>query len=130
MSSNANFATTPRYEQAVCSTINTNYDGTGTIVTLFTGGPNGSRIDGIGWAAQGTTASAGRLNIFSRVSDQDTWRFVASFEVPAVTVSATQPPVGGGWANLSWVLDEGAQLGFAATVAGTFMMHCAFAGDF
>jgi hypothetical protein len=129
MAVNANFATTPRYEIEVCSTVNTNYDGTGTIVTLFDAGPNGSRIDGFGWAAQGNSTS-GRLNVFARGSSEETWRFVFSFEIPAITVSATQPPASGGFPNVSWVLKEGAQIGFAATVAGTYMMHAALAGDF
>lgn len=130
MSLNAAYASTPRYLQAVCDTPNTNYDGTGTIVELGTGAENGTRIDGIGWAAQGSVADAGRLNIFMRLSNTDTWRFVAGFEVPAITVSVTQPPVGGGWGNIALILPYGAQIGIAATVAGTFMVHCPFAGDF
>lgn len=129
MSTNAAYANTPRYEIVVCSTANTSYDGTGTIVTLFTAGENGSRVDGIGWAAQGST-TAGRLSLFARGASTETWRFVASFEVPALTVSATQPPASGGWANISWVLKAGAQIGIAPTKGESFMAHTALSGDF
>lgn len=129
MSTNAKYASTPRYEQVICSTANANYDGTGTIVTLITGASTGTRVDSIGWAAQGNTV-AGRLSVFTRKSSTDTWRFVSSFEVPAVTVSTTVPPAGWGWTDVNLILSGGAQIGVAATVAGTFMVHASFAGDF
>jgi hypothetical protein len=48
----------------VLTTANTAKDGTGTVVTIFTAGSNGSRVEQVRWVAQGSnTASVGRLFI-------------------------------------------------------------------
>lgn len=130
MSSNANFAVTPRYEIATCSTANTNWDGTGTIVTLFTAGPNGSRVDQIGWGAAGTT-SAGQLKFFFRESNEDTWVFMFALGVSAVTADTTTGlPWNGGATNLNIVLAAGAEIGIATSVTNTINVHTTLAGDF
>ena len=129
MAERAQYATTPRYEIAVCSVANTAYDGSGTIVPLFTAGPNGSRIDAVGFAAQGSTTD-GRLSVFFRKSSSDTWRWIFSFGINALTVSATQPPEGGGATNLGWLLTAGAQIGIAPTKGEEFVVHITSAGDF
>lgn len=63
MASQPAFASTPRHEQALANTANTNRDGTtGTYVTVFTGGTEGSRIDHIRLqASETTTAGVVRL---------------------------------------------------------------------
>lgn len=130
MSTQARYASIPLPDGfAVCNVANTNYDGTGTIVPLMTAGANGARVDAIGWAAQGTT-TAGRLSVFTRKSSADTWRFLFSFEVPALTVSATQPAAGGGYPGLGWILSAGQQIGVAPTKAESFMVHVSQGGNF
>jgi len=129
MSANAAFATTPRYAVAQCSTANTAYDGTGTIVVLFTAGDNGSRVDQIGYAATGTT-TAGLLKFFVRESSEDTWRYMVGIGVSAITASASVAPWGGGATNLNWVLSGGAQIGIAPSQSETFNVHVSLAGDF
>ena len=129
MSSNANFATTPRYAVATVSTANTNWDGTGTIVTAFTAGDNGSRVDQIGWSCEGTS-SAGLLNMFVREDSEDDWTFIFGITISAATASTTAPPHAGGVTNLNWVLSGGAQIGFSTTVSQTINIHITLAGDF
>lgn len=130
MSTQAKYASTPFTSgPVVCNVANTSYDGTGTIVPLVTAGAHGARVDAIGWAAQGTT-TAGRLSVFTRPSSAGTWRFIFSFEVPALTVSTTQPPAGGGYPGLGWILAPGQQIGVAPTKAETFMVHVSQGGDF
>jgi len=130
MSANAAFAATPRYEIAVADTANTNYDGTGAIVTLFTAGDNGSRVDAIGWQAQGST-TAGVISFFFRGSDQETWRFIFGWSYGANTVSATVHPTGWGVSNLGIILKAGAQIGFAITTnTSPWVAHVSQAGDF
>lgn len=64
MASQPAFASTPRCEQALCNTANTNRDGTtGTYTTVFTGGTNGSRVDHIRIQASETT-TAGVVRIW------------------------------------------------------------------
>lgn len=129
MSSNANFATTPRQEVVQATTANTAWDGTGAIVTLFTAGPNGSRVDQIGWAVCGTSAE-GLFKFFVRKSSEDTWKFMYSGHFDAVTASATQGPWNGGATNLNWVLTSGAQIGVAVSINVTMTFHVSLAGDF
>jgi hypothetical protein len=129
MSSNANFAITPRYEVAQASVANTAWDGSGTIVMLFEAGPNGSRVDQVGWAAAGSS-SAGLLKFFVRESSEDTWRFFFATAVSAITASTTVAPWGGGATNLNWVLSAGAQIGFAPSIGEAFNAHVTLAGDF
>lgn len=129
MATNASFATTPRYELAQASVANTGFDGTGTIVTLFTAGANGSRVDQIGWAAAGTT-TAGLLKYFFRKSSGDTWRYIFAAPVSAITVSDTVGPWGGGATNLNIVLEAGNQIGFAPSKNEVFNSHITLAGDF
>ena len=131
MSTNAAYASSPRYEIAYLSAAVDGYDGASStaIVSLFTGGDNGSRVDQIGWAAQGTT-TAGQLKFFARESSTDTWRFFFAQAVEARSVSAQAAPVSGGYSNLNWILKAGAQVGVATHNAENFMVHVTNSGDF
>lgn len=80
------FAATPRLEVAQVSTANTNRDGTGTIVTVFTAGASGSRIRRIEAKATGTT-TAGMVRIF--LHDGTNARLFSELPVPALTPSGT-----------------------------------------
>lgn len=130
MADRAQYATTPRYEVAVASVANTGFDGSGTIVPLFTAGPNGSRIDAIGVAAQGATTE-GRLCFYFRASSADTWRWFFAFIVEAnASPGATNPPWANGVTNQGIILGPGAQMGFAPTKNETFAAHVTSAGNF
>lgn len=66
MAANTNpiYVLTPNFPVGqTVATANTAKDGTGTVVTIFTGGTNGSRVDSIVFRPIGTnaTASAGRI---------------------------------------------------------------------
>jgi hypothetical protein len=132
MSTNAAYAATPRYEIEVHgpNQANLNYDGTGHITTLFTAGPNGSRVDAVGWKGQGDVANAGALCFFFRKSGADPWRFIFCWNYQAVTTSVTTHPPGGGVSNLGIVLTAGAQIGFCLTTNDVFAVHVTQAGDF
>lgn len=70
------------------SAANTNRDGTGTIVTLFTAGSSGSAIFRIRMKATGTT-TAGMIRLFGH--DGTSVRLDREFAVSAVTPSGTVP---------------------------------------
>lgn len=131
MSTNAAYASTPRYEIAYVNAAVDLYDGVSStaIVALFTAGDNGSRVDQIGWAAQGTT-TAGQLKFFVRETSTDSWRFFFGQGVDARSVSAIAAPVTGGYSNLNWILKAGAQLGVATHNAEPFIVHVTNSGDF
>ena len=130
MSTNAAYASTIRAQDvAVCSAANTAFDGTGTIVTLFTAGSTGSRVDQIGWCAQVST-TAGILKAFTRASSTDSWRLITCIPVAAATLSATVLPWQGGITNLNWILGPGAQIGIATHNAEAIAVHVSNAGDF
>ena len=86
MATSPAYTATPRTERATLSTANTNRDGTGTIVNLFTAGANGSRIERITVCATGTTtAGMIRFYLFDG-TNTDLWREVP---VTAITPSGT-----------------------------------------
>lgn len=57
------YAATPRHAVGALAAANTNRDGTGTIVTVFTAGANGSRVDKLRINAKSST-TAGVIRIF------------------------------------------------------------------
>jgi hypothetical protein len=78
------FVQTVRHAREVISTANTNRDGTGTIVTIFSAGSNGSIIDHIDIVAIGTT-TAGVIRLF--VHDGANSRLWKEILVGAITPS-------------------------------------------
>jgi hypothetical protein len=88
MSTTAAFASTPRVSLARISAANTNRDGTGTIVTAFVPGANGSRIERIRVKANAVT-TAGQVRLFLSVDSGVTWRLFQEIAVSAATPSAT-----------------------------------------
>ena len=84
--------TTPIFPSSVMlgigqvSAANTNLDGTGTLVTVVTGGANGSRIDRVVLKAIVTT-TAGMIRLF--VYDGTNTRLVREVTVEAITKSAS-----------------------------------------
>ena len=68
------------------TTANSNLDGSGAIVDLFTAGVKGSLIDYIRVKAMGTT-TAGKINIFRK--NGSSYTFIESVLVTAITPSAS-----------------------------------------
>lgn len=85
--------TTPQFiatgiiSQAQVNAANTNRDGSGTLVTIATGGTAGTLLQLVRVVAEVTT-TAGMVRLFIN-NTSDTWLF-DELDVPAVTVSATQ----------------------------------------
>lgn len=88
MATQAQYAATPRCGVGQVSVANTNRDGTGTIVTVFSAGASGSRIDAIDLKAVGTT-TAGMIRLF--IHDGVNARLLTEVPVMAITPSGTLP---------------------------------------
>jgi len=116
----------PKFIQVpVCSggratAANTAVDGSGTMVTIATGAPGGTRIDRVKFIANATTA-ANSLRIYITDSGSNTasnTRCIHEIAVTAITKSNTAV----GWSS-DWILDpplvlpSGAKLQFAPMVA-------------
>ena len=132
MSTTANYASTPKCGVGQVSVANTNRDGTGTIVTVFSAGASGSRIDAIDLKAVGTT-TAGMIRLF--IHDGANARLLTEVPVIAITPSGTLPS----WETqlntntmtqvLPLVLPTGYSLRAATNNAETFNV-IALGGDF
>jgi len=85
MATSPNFSATLRTTVNQVSTANTNRDGTGTIVTCFTAGTNGSRIE---VQATGTT-TVGMVRLF--LNDGTNTRLLREVPIAAITPSGTVP---------------------------------------
>ena len=86
MAVNPNFAATPKCGIGQLSAANTARDGTGTIVTIFTAGGSGSRIEHLDICAAGTT-TAGMIRLF--IHDGTNTRLIKEIAVTAITPSAS-----------------------------------------
>lgn len=127
MGTTANYASTVRAAMAQVSTANTARDGTGTIVTVFTAGSSGSRIDDIVIVALGTT-TAGMIRLF--VHDGSNARLWVEVPVTATTPSSTVPAWTTTLTNLALVLPNGWSLRASTNNAETFNIIVDRAGDF
>lgn len=130
MATNANYASTPRAASAVLSTANTNRDGTGTIVTILSGGASGTRVDDIRISATGTT-TAGMIRFFLSLDGGTTSRLLFEVPVTAVTPSGTVASFQTSLSNLGIVLpDANAQLRASTHNAESFHVVVTRAGNF
>lgn len=127
MSTQAQYASTPRAAVGQVSTANTNRDGTGTIVTVFTAGASGSRIDDIVVTATGTT-TAGMVRLF--VHDGTNARLWQEVPVTAVTPSGTVAAFTASLLNQALILPNGWSLRASTHNAETFNAIVDRAGDF
>ena len=126
MAASPAYTATPRTERATISAANTNRDGTGTIVNLFTAGANGSRVERITICATGTT-TAGMIRFFLYDGTNfDLWREVS---VTAITPSGTVIAYYFQISNLAFILSSGKSLRVATNNAETFKI-IAEGGDF
>lgn len=86
MASTAIYVGTPKTWHASLSAANTNRDGSGTIVTLASGGSNGSRIDRVKVVARGAT-TAGVIRLF--LNDGTNTYLYEEIMVDAITPSTS-----------------------------------------
>ena len=82
------FTLTPVIGSGLISAANTNLDGTGTIVSIITGGTDGTRITRITIKALQTT-TAGIVRLF--IDDGSNVRLWKEIAVEAITISASVP---------------------------------------
>ena len=127
MATTAQYASTVRTAQAQVSTANTNRNGTGTIVTVFTAGSNGSRIDDIYITATATT-TAGVVRLF--LNDGTNTYLFEEILVTAITPSTTVQVFQSVQLNLSLILANGWSLRASTNNAETFNIQVTRAGDF
>lgn len=127
MATTAQYASTPRSASAQISTANTNRNGTGTIVSVFSAGSNGSRVDDIWVVATGTT-TAGVVRLF--ISDGSNIRLWRELIVPAITPSTTVPVYNAVLYEQALILQNGWSLQAATNNAETFNVLVTRAGDF
>jgi len=127
MAISAQYASTVKTAVAQISTANTARDGTGTLVTLFTAGASGSRVDDLTISATGTT-TAGMLRLF--VHDGTSAFLLRELPVSAVTPSATVAAFTTSLYGLSLVLATGYSLRASTHNAETFVACVTRAGDF
>jgi hypothetical protein len=127
MATAAQYAATPRAAVAVVSAANTARDGTGTLVTVFTAGASGSRIDDIRITAAGTV-TAGVVRLF--VHDGTTGRLWQEVMVTATTPSTTVQTFNTALLNQALLLPTGYSLRASTNNAETFHIIVTRAGDF
>lgn len=127
MSTSANYASTVRAASGQVTTANTNRNGTGTIVSVFTAGSSGSRIDDIYIVATGTT-TAGVVRLF--ISDGTNIRLWQEILVSAVTPSTTVQVWSYTLLNQALLLPSGYSLQASTNNSETFNIIVTRAGDF
>lgn len=127
MSTQAQYASTPRTAIAQATAANTNRDGTGTIATVFAAGTSGSRIDDVTVTAVGTT-TAGMVRLF--LHDGTNARLLREVAVSAITPSGTVAAFTASLTNLALVLQSGWSLRASTHNAEAFNVCVTRAGDF
>jgi hypothetical protein len=127
MSTAAQYASTVRTAQATVSVANTARNGTGTIVTVFTAGASGSRIDDIYITATGT-ATAGVVRLFlNDGTNTYLWKEnLVTATTPSTTVAVFQAVL----LNQALVLQSGWSLRASTNNSETFNIQVTRAGDF
>lgn len=86
------FILTPRTETAALDAANTARDGSGSLVSLFTAGSNGSRIDFITFnSAQSTPAASSAMvgRVFVSDTSGANFRLLSEIALPTITASNT-----------------------------------------
>jgi hypothetical protein len=127
MSATPNFATIIRTAATAISAANAARDGTGTIVDVLPAGAAGTRIDDLDITAKGTT-TAGMVRLFLKNgANYALWR---EYQVPANTVSATNPAWTISLSNLGLILASGWSLAATTEKAEAFNVIVKRAGDY
>jgi hypothetical protein len=138
MATTAQFIGSPRSAAATISTANTAFDGTGTIVTVFTAGAAGARIERVVIEAT-ATSTAGLVNLFfstdSAANTAANTHLYDNTPIAAVTPSATVAPASAVRSNETapqlWplILGPGQTLRASTTVANSLRVT-AVGGDY
>lgn len=127
MATTAQYAATPRTASAALSAANTNRNGTGTIVSVFSAGSSGSRIDDI-YIVANATVTAGVIRLF--ISDGTNVRLWQEILVTATTPSTTVQVWSASLLNQALILANGWSLQASTNNAETFSVFVTRAGDF
>ena len=127
MATQAQYASTVRAAVAQVTTANTNRNGTGAIVTVFTAGASGSRIDDISIDAVATT-TAGVVRLF--INDGTTSYLFQEILVTATTPSTTVAVWSTTLLNQALVIPTGWSLRASTNNTETFNILVTRAGDF
>lgn len=127
MATSAQYAATARTASAALSVANTARNGTGTIVSVFSAGASGSRIDDIYIVANATT-TAGVIRLF--ISDGTNIRLWQEILVTATTPSTTVQVWSYSLLNQALILANGWSLQASTNNAETFSVFVTRAGDF
>lgn len=127
MATSAQYASTVRAAAAQVSVANTARNGTGAIVTVFTAGANGSRIDDISIDAIATT-TAGVVRLF--INDGTTSYLFQEILVTATTPSTTVAVWNTTLLNQAIIIPSGWSLRASTNNAETFNIIVTRAGDF
>ena len=127
MATQAQYASTVRAAVAQVTTANTNRNGTGAIVTVFTAGANGSRIDDISIDAVATT-TAGVVRLF--INDGTTSYLFQEILVTATTPSTTVAVWNTTLLNQAIIIPSGWSLRASTNNTETFNIIVTRAGDF
>ena len=127
MASIPSYAAIPRAAAEQVSAANTARDGTGTVVTLFTAGASGSRIDDIDIVAAATT-TAGVVRLF--LHNGTGYRLLREILVSAITPSTTVEVFSARLRDLALILPTGWSLRASTHIAETFNVMVTRAGDF
>lgn len=138
MAATAQYIATPRSTAVEISAANAAYTGAGTIVTVFTAGPSGARIERVSVSASANTA-AGVVGLFvgtdSAANTTANTHLYDTIPVTAVTASATVAPFAASRseanANDKWplILGPGQTLRASTTIAQSFRVT-AVGGDY
>lgn len=88
MASASVYVGTPKHPFAAVTTANTNLDGTGTPVLLYTAGGSGARFESLTAKAIVTT-TAGMIRIFVSIDAGNTKTLIGELPVTAITKSAS-----------------------------------------
>jgi hypothetical protein len=127
MATQAQYAATPRSAVGQVSTANANRDGTGTIVSIFSAGANGSRVDDI-WIVATGTVTAGVVRLY--LNDGTNTRLWQEIMVTATTPSTTVQTFNTALFNQALILPNGWSLQASTNNANTFNILVTRAGDF
>lgn len=126
MASTPAFASTPRAASAALSAANTNRDGTGAVVTVFTAGSGGSKIEEVRIVPAGaTTPGIVRLFLF----DGSTYALFHEAAIAGNSPSASQAVVVTVLTFDNLMLPSGWSLRASTHNAEAIKVH-AFGGDF
>ncbi len=120
------FAATPRCAVGALSAANTNRDGTGTIVTVFTAGSSGSKIEEVR-ITPAVTTTAGMVRLY--LHDGSTYYLFSEHVIAAATLSGTVASTVTTITFDNLILPNGWSLRASTQVANSIMVT-AFGGDF